>query len=89
MDAEPKQAREERFDAQLAGIDAWWTEPIRHGEFEVEYPFLELPNVIGALHNAAQLPGIAKHSLRQAISNVVEPLTSGEYRDVVDRELGY
>lgn len=72
-----------------AGIDAWWKEPIRHGEFEVEYPFLELPNVIGSPHNAAQVPEGMEYGLQQAVQNVAQTLTTGEFTNVVDRDLGY
>lgn len=72
-----------------AGIDAWWKEPVRHGAFEIEYPFLDLPNVIGSPHNAAQVPGINDHGLKQAVRNVATAVTTDEFTNVVDRDLGY
>lgn len=72
-----------------AGIDTWWTEPVRHGEFELGYPFLDLPNVIGSPHNAAQVPEIQEQALTAAIQNVIGALEHGEFTNVVDPELGY
>lgn len=72
-----------------AGLEAWWTEPIRHGEFALDYPFFDLPNVLGCPHNSAMVPNVAELRTRHATDNLSQAITAGEPENVVDRTLGY
>lgn len=56
--------------AASAGIDAWWIEPFRHGEFRMNFPFLDLPNVLGSPHNSPRAPGGGQVSAARACENI-------------------
>lgn len=70
----------------LAGVDAWWIEPFGHGEFRTDFPFFDLPNLLGSPHNSAIVPGIEAHAARRAAENVVRFLNGAPLRGVAHRE---
>jgi phosphoglycerate dehydrogenase-like enzyme len=70
----------------LLGIDAWWTEPFLQGQFRMEYPFLELPNVLGSPHNSGVVPGVLMGATRQAAGNVQRFLKGEQVVGIARRE---
>ena len=70
----------------LVGIDAWWTEPFLHGTFRMEYPFLDLPNVLGSPHNSAVVSHALVDAARQAAENVKRFLRGEKVTGIARRE---
>jgi phosphoglycerate dehydrogenase-like enzyme len=69
-----------------AGIDTWWHEPPLGEAFRTDYPFFDLPNVIGSPHNSAIVAGSHGFAARHAAANVRRYLQSGSLAGVVRRE---
>lgn len=67
------------------GIDTWWSEPGDPDGFKLDYPFFELPNLIGSPHNADDVPGATLAATKLAVSNIGRFLKGDFVRGVVDR----
>jgi len=70
----------------MAGIDAWWHEPGRGGTFRTDYPFFDLPNVLGSPHNSGIVPGVLTGAVRKAAENVRRCLRGEPVTGVMRRE---
>jgi len=70
----------------FAGIDTWWNEPVGSTDFELKYPFFELPNILGSPHSADHVPGSIPYATRRALENVRNFLVGDELRGVQNRE---
>lgn len=69
-----------------AALDVWWNEP-RGGEgFKQNYPFLELPNVLGSPHNSGVVKNFFPRAVASAARNLALFLKGEGYKNVVKRE---
>ena len=68
-----------------AGIDTWWSEPADRGDLELDFPFFELPNIIGSPHCADHVPQSTPGATRKALENVKRFLLGNNIRGVLDR----
>ena len=69
-----------------AGLDAWWHEPGPGSAFSTEYPFFDLPNMIGSPHNSGVTDGALQVGVRMAAENVRRFLRGEAVIGVVRRE---
>jgi phosphoglycerate dehydrogenase-like enzyme len=69
-----------------AGIDTWWHEPPLGEDFRTDYPFFDLPNVLGSPHNSAIVAGSHAFAARHAAANVRRHLQGKSLAGTVRRE---
>jgi len=68
-----------------AGIDTWWVEPFRGGQFQTSYPILTLANVLGSPHNSGLVPSAFASGAVYAAKNVNRFLSHEQLLGVVNR----
>jgi len=68
-----------------AGIDTWWSEPADRRELAPDFPFFELPNIIGSPHCADHVPRSMPRATRKALENVKRFLLGRNIRGALDR----
>jgi phosphoglycerate dehydrogenase-like enzyme len=68
-----------------AGIDTWWDEPTGNAPFRTDYPFFDLPNLIGSPHNSSIVPGTMVSAARLAAENVHRHLRDEAVTGIVRR----
>ncbi len=69
----------------MAGIDAWWLEPFNYGEFKLNYPFFELPNILGSPHNSAIIPGALIEGQKRAVENISNYLEGNPVKGIIKK----
>ena len=69
----------------MAGIDAWWREPFNYGEFKLNYPFFDLPNILGSPHNSAIIPGALVKGQKRALENISNYLEGKTVKGIIKR----
>ena len=68
-----------------AGIDTWWSEPGDPDGFKLDFPFFDLPNLIGSPHKADHVPGTMHTAVKKAAENIRNFFEGKPIRGEVDR----
>jgi phosphoglycerate dehydrogenase-like enzyme len=68
-----------------AGIDTWWDEPAGQESFSLDFPFFDLPNIIGSPHVADHVPQSMPNATRIALDNVRNYLMGNKIRGILNR----
>lgn len=68
-----------------AGIDTWWFEPDDPSGFKLDYPFFDLPNLVGSPHNADDVPGAMTAATKSAAQNIHRFLEGKAVRGKISR----
>jgi len=69
-----------------AGIESWWVEPFRHGKFKLDYPLLDLDNVLACPHNSSMVPELFQFGLENAFRNIQRYVNGEPLQGVLNRE---
>lgn len=68
-----------------AGIDTWWSEPGDPQGFKLDFPFFDLPNLIGSPHKADHVPAMMQTAVKLAAENIHNFLDGKPIRGEVNR----
>ena len=68
-----------------AGIDTWWSEPGDPEGFQLDYPFFDLPNLVGSPHNADDVPGAMTAATKIAAQNIRDFLEGNAIKGKLSR----
>jgi len=68
-----------------AGIDTWWSEPGSPDGFKLDYPFFDLPNLVGSPHNADDVRGAMTAAAKAAAKNIRRFLEGKEIQGKINR----
>ncbi len=70
----------------MVGLDAWWNEPFNTGEFKLNYPFFDLPNILGSPHNSAIIPGALLEGHKRALENIKRFLEGKPVKGIIQKD---